>query len=303
MKLNDYFELFLARIFRALPLFLVSKIGGWLGARQGRRGIKANRLWVARMHNNLERLWEVTDPAERERRIIEHTRRVGRTYAEIPVLDRLVKAGKLEVQGLENLEHLSKPFIIISAHLSNWELMGRVTEIIGGRFCDVYLPLSGAHAQLVHEARMKWRYEGGEAGELIPAGPGALRAVTKAITSGSNVLLFIDEEKDGFIRAPSLSRDIPYTGNRWFAARLAVRHQLDVLPIYIESCGKGSYRAVIEPKLIASGKGDTNSQARALADLMDARLDNWVRKSPDDWYWLPLLELTCPLKGSQVSSG
>jgi Kdo2-lipid IVA lauroyltransferase/acyltransferase len=298
---NDYFELLLARIFRVLPLTLVAKIGSWLGARQGRRGIKAGRLWVARMHNNLERLWGVTDPLERERRIIEHARRVGRTYAEIPVLDRLVKAGKLEVQGLENLEHLSKPFIIISAHLSNWELMGRVTEIIGGHFCDVYLPLSGARAQLAYEARLKWRYENNKAGELIPAGPGALRAVTKAIVSGSNVLLFIDEEKDGFIRAPSLSREIPYMGNRWFAARLAVRHQLDVLPIYVESSGEGSYRAVIEPRLVAPGKGDTENQARALADLMDARLDDWVRKSPDDWYWLPLLDIPYPPKESQVS--
>lgn len=292
LSFKDRSELMLAGLFRYLPIRWVSEIGAWLGARQGRRAIAANRLWVGRMHVSLERLWGVTDPQERERRIIAHTRHVGRVYAEIPVLHRLVKSGRLEVVGAEHLENLSKPVIIASCHLGNWELMGRVPEMIGGRWCDIYLPLGeGVREKLAAKTRTGWRFEGGVGADYVPAGPSTLRQVSKAIARGSSLMIFIDEEKHGYVWAPSLGRRIPYEGNRWFAARLAIRYGLDILPVHIEPNGPARYRAVIEPKLSVPSDGMDDDKARALADRLDERLDTWIRQWPDHWYWLPLLEM------------
>lgn len=292
LSLKDRGELLLASVFRFLPIDWVSRIGAWLGARQGRRAIAARRLWVGRMHVSLERLWGVTDHHERERLIIEHTSHVGQVYAEVPILHRLVKAGRLEIVGAEHLKNLTKPVIIASAHVGNWELMGRVPEIIGGLWCDLSLPLgAGVRAQLANRSRAGWRFEGGAGADYVEAGPSALRHVSKAVAQGRSLVMFIDEEKYGYVWAPSLGRQTPYAGNRWFAARLAVRHGLDILPVHIEPNGPGRYRAVIEPKLVHPSEGDTDSKARFLADRLDERLDAWVRQWPGHWYWLPLLDL------------
>ena len=292
LSLKDRGELLLASVFRFLPLDWVSRIGAWLGTRQGRRAIAARRLWVGRMHVSLEQIWGVTNPREREQLIIEHTSHVGQVYAEVPILHRLVKAGRLEIVGSEHLENLTKPVIIASAHVGNWELMGRVPEIIGGLWCDLSLPLgAGVRAQLANRSRAGWRFEGGAGADYVEAGPSALRHVSKAVAQGRSLVMFIDEEKYGYVWAPSLGRQTPYAGNRWIAARLAVRHGLDILPVHIEPNGPGRYRAVIEPKLVHPSEGDTDSKARFLADRLDERLDAWVRQWPGHWYWLPLLDL------------
>lgn len=289
---KDLGELLLARLFRFLPIDWVSAIGAWMGRRRGRQAIVARRLWVGRMHVSLERLWGVTDPKERERLIIAHTSHVGRVFAEIPILHRMVRQGRLEIVGSEHLANLSKPVIIASAHLGNWEMMGRVPEIIGGLWCDLALPLGGGvRERLVYRSRSQWRFEGGAGADYVQAGPAALRHISKAVAQGRSLVMFIDEEKYEYVWAPSLGREIPYVGNRWFTARLAVRYGLDVLPVHIEPNGPGRYRAVIEPKLVPLQAGTDDDKARSLADMLDARVDAWVRQWPDYWYWLPLLDL------------
>lgn len=293
---QNIIESLLVRIFQYMPLTWVSKLGGWLGARHARKGILAQRLWVGRMHANLEKLWHMADPVQREQSIIAQKRHTGQVYAEIAVLPRLVQAGRLTVSGLEHIAGLSQPVIIVSAHLGNWELIGRVAELLERRVCDIYLPLGdGLRAKIAHQTRMAWRFEGGVGADLIPATPHALRQVSKSIANGSNVLLFIDEEKEGYVYAPSLGRTIPYAGNRWFAARLAVKHSMPILPVHIEPNGLGAYRAVIEPLLMPPSNGDADSRAKSLADEMDGQLERWVRKWPEHWYWLPLLDLDKPL--------
>lgn len=291
-KLKDLSEIVLAKVMRHLPITWAARLGGYLGARQGRKGIAAGRVWVRRLHNNLEALCGITDPQERERRIVEHTRRVGQVYAEIPIQDRIAAEGRLEIVGEENLRNLTKPVIIATCHLANWELIGRIPQLIGGSWLDIFLPLDNdVRARVAHEARQRWIVKGVIEGELIGASPSSLLHINRAIAKGSNLILFIDEEKNGYVWAPSLGRQIPYAGNRWFAARLAVRHNIDILPVYIEPAGLGSYRAIIEPRITAPSEGDAESKARSLADTLDQRLDSWVRKWPEHWYWLPLLDL------------
>lgn len=284
----EYLELGLSVLMRHLPVTWVSAIGAWFGARYGRRGIAAGRKWVKRLHGNIERFGGVADPAERERRIVDYTRRVGSIYAEFTVLQRLVEEGRVEVVGVEHLQGLSRPAILASAHLANWELVGHVLTLLEGAGSVLYdPPANPIRHRLAVEARLAWRR--GRDGELVPASPGAMRHLTRAIAQGRNLLMYVDEERDGYIRAPSLGREIPYAGNRWLTARLAARYQADVVPVHVEHLGQARYRVVIEPKLIP-GEGDAETRARSLADQMERHLDTWIRAHPEHWYWLPWFE-------------
>jgi len=290
MSLSDAKDLLLARLFTVLPLNWVAKIGTYLGERHARRGIRANRKWVQRLHQHFEQLWGVQDAAERERFIIEHQGRMGRVLAQIPVLHRLVRANRLTLSGTEHLAQLNGPVLIVTAHLSQWELIGRVAELIGGQMCDIYLPQPGAREQITQKARMGWRFANGAPAKLIPAGTHTMREVARAVDAGSHLILFIDEEAAGEVRAPRLGREPLYAGNRWFAARLAIKHQMTVLPVHFETTEQGDYRAVIEPPLPLPSEGSASEKARQLADTLDEKLEQWVLQAPYDWYWLPLLE-------------
>ncbi len=292
----EYLEFWLATVMRHLPVAWVSTIGGFLGARVGRRGIARGRLWVDRLHRNFERYCGVSDPGERERRIIEYTRSAGRVYAEFTVLQRIVSEGRVEIIGLEHLEHLSRPAILACCHLANWELAGYVLSLLEGRVCALYAPPENPmHNRLAFLARNDWPRN--RKPELVSAAsPHAMRQINRAMASGSNLLMYVDEERDEFIWAPSLGRELPYAGNRWLTARLAVRHKSDIVPVHVEVLGPARYRVVIEPKL-DPGSGSADTRSRTLADQMDRCFEKWIKAHPEHWHWLHLFEPDKPLPG------
>ena len=100
-SLQHRLEFLLARLLQQLPVTWTSQIGAWLGARKARDGLRKKRLWVARLQRNFERFEGITDPAERERRIIRHMADVGRVYAEFMVQQKMVRSGRVEIVNVE----------------------------------------------------------------------------------------------------------------------------------------------------------------------------------------------------------
>ncbi len=300
--LAEYSELWLSLVMRHLPVEWVSAIGGYLGARQGRKAIEKSRPWVDRLHRNFEHFSGVKNANERERCIVEYARQVGRTYAEITVLQRLVAEGRVEVIGLEHLENLSHPAIIASCHLANWELVGFIMTLLeGGTCCALYAPPNNpVHHRLAVQARTNWQelqkynlVSASSKAILVPASSKAIRQITKSIALGHNLLMYIDEERDGYICSPSLGRTTPKSGNHWLTAKLAVRYNIDIIPVHVEVTGNARYRVIIEPKL-TPGEGNEDIRTRTLADQMDRFLDRWIRARPEHWYWFSLYEQDKP---------
>jgi KDO2-lipid IV(A) lauroyltransferase len=288
---GEYLELGLAGIMRWMPASWASAIGAYLGARRGRRGIAAKRLWVDRLGRNLERLQPEPDPRKRAQRIVSYTSRIGRQLAEYMVLHKIVREGRLEVVGSEHLQGLSRPVIVASCHLANWELVGHLGTLLDTPAVAVYDPPENPiWHRLANSARLRWRPDY----QVVPASPHAMRQICKALASGCGLLMYVDEVKDGYLWAPSLGRRIPYTGNRWLTARLAVRYRADILPVHVERVGAARFRLVIAPKLVALGS-DEDERARSLADQMDGLLNSWIGSQPDHWYGLWEFDLDQPL--------
>jgi lauroyl/myristoyl acyltransferase len=287
----QYRELWLTRLMRHLPVTWVSAIGGYLGARYGRELIAERHAWVAQLSRNFEFFLGITDPDEQLRHVIAYTRRFGRIYAEYTALQRLVAQGRVEVVGREHLAGVSRPSIVVGCHLSNWELAGYVLLMLEGDACALYLRQDNPVRELVAaQARRSW-HDSTRNLELVPASPRAMwqpramRQLVRALNSGRNMLIYIDEPRSDYVWAPSLGRKLPEAGNRWLTARLAVRHQLDILPVHVETLGVARYRIVISPRL-SPGKGDEAACIRALADEMDRWLETWIRPDLENWYSL-----------------
>ena len=284
-------ELWASRLMTFLPTDWTMAIGAFMGERAALQAIREKKDWVKNLHNNFEKLQGITDPIEREQKIIQWTRRVGSVHAGYPILQRMVTEDRLELVGQENLQNLTKPVIFVSCHLSNWEFIGDVLTRLSRSSCALYAPLENPVYQ--HFA-IKVRQDWGTKIELVEASPQAMFQLIRALTKDKNLLFFIDEEKEGYVWGPSLGRKLSYAGNRWLAARLAVRYQVDIIPLYGSQIANARYRVVIEPKL-EQGSGDAENQARFFADQIDQRCDRWVREHLEQWYWLSALDLNKPL--------
>jgi KDO2-lipid IV(A) lauroyltransferase len=289
--LGEYQELWAAALLARLPVSWTSAIGAYLGARRGRRGIAAKRLWVDRLHRNLDRLCRQTDRTERERRLVAYTSRIGRLYAEYTVLQKIVREGRLEVVGLAHLQGLSRPAIFASCHLANWELVGHVLTLLDAPAFALYDPPQNTiRHRLATQARLGWRSDF----QVVPTSTHAMRQLCKALANGCNLLMYVDEVKDGYLWAPSLGRRIPYSGNRWLTARLAIRYQADVLPVHVERIEGARFRILISPKLVAVG-GNDDERVRSLADQLDQVLNTWIQSQPEHWHGLWEFDLDKPL--------
>lgn len=280
---KQFIEFSLARILQRLPIDLTSDMGAFFGRIEARRAIKNNRLWIGRLHSNFEKLQKIEKFSEREHLIFKHLSAIGRTYAEFMSQQKIINQGRLEIFGQEYLEKIDQQTIIVSCHLSNWELMGHIVSQLRRPISGIYLPPGNpVHNYLAVEARLQWPVEH----DYFPVAVNAVRRLNQLLSKGSNLLLFIDEERDGYVSAPSLGREIPYAGNRWLAAKLAVKHNIRILPAFIECVGKGRYRAIIEPLIDMPTGSDKNENARIVADKLDERLNSWIIPRLADWYWL-----------------
>lgn len=274
----------LARLLAFLPIDWTSDIGAFLGARTAKKGMIAQRQWIERLHVNLGEHFNISDKGECEKKLIEFMSRVGRVYAEFMVQQKIVRQGRLDVVGEEILADIDRPVIIASCHITNWELVGHVAAKLKRPVCVIYLPpTSPVEHHLAREARRRWPAQF----EQVPTSSATMRQVNKAIARGSNVLIFIDEEKDGYVAAPSLGRQIPYAGNRWYASRLAVKHNMEILPVHIEPRGKATYQAIVSPLIRPADTGTNDQKARQLADALNDYLNECVGRLLEHWYWLP----------------
>lgn len=281
-------ELWASRLMTFLPTDWTTAIGAFMGERAALQAIREEKDWVKNLHNNFAKLRGITDPVEREQKIIQWTRRVGRLHSEFTILHQLVVEGRVEILGQENLSGLTSPVIFVSCHLGNWELTGQVVTSLQNCTYALYAsPENPVYENIAAKARRGWKSKL----TMVAASSCAIFQLNRALSQGNNLLLFIDEEKDGYIWGPSLGRKLPYAGNRWLAARLAVRHQVDIVPLYVEQVGNSRYRIVIEP-VLKQVDGDPQSRTKNLADQLDQRLNDWIATRLDQWYWFSDLDLT-----------
>lgn len=286
-------ELILAWLMKFLPVNITSKIGAILGRMEVLRAVKKDRKWVARFYNNLEQLHAVSDEKDKKKRLIEFGEEFGRLYAETTILQKIDKLNRIKIEGLENLQNRTRPTIFIAPHISNWEIILKVFTQLDNPTCVLYEPReSTQRMKIVNSARLNW----GENVQLVSTDkPMAMKELQSKLNENFNLFILPDEEKGGMVFTPSLGRKIPYSGNRWMLSRLAVKFSADVIPIHVERIKPTHFVIYIDKKIqysnIDNQMADKVVKARLIADEIDLRFNQLVRKSPHLWYWLPYLDL------------
>ncbi len=282
-------ELLLAKILKYLPVSWTSGIGAILGEQDVLKEADQKLPWVETFYQSIEQLKGVTDPSEKRNLLIEFGRQVGRVYAEFTIIQKMDRKGLINIVGRENLKNRTRPSIFVLPHLANWEVATKLTTIFDNPTCILYEPRESEQKMAIaNQARLDW---GDQVSLLSSADPLVMKKIINLIKNKINICILPDEEKSGSVNTPSLGRDLPYAGNRWMVSKLAAKHSLDVIPLYVERVESCKFIIHLDEKISPNKAIGYNENAKAIADKIDDLFNKWVLQCPEHWFWMPYLNL------------
>ncbi len=184
-----------------------------------------------------------------------------------------------------------KGIIGISAHLGNWEVGLAANWLSGLPFCAVYKKIKNRGVN-----RYVLEKRGFTGFELIQT-HGAFREVREYLAKGYVAGLLIDQNVllrkgvfvDFFGRPACTNKSV---------ARLALDTGAPVVPIFVY---RESGRFVIEclPEVPVVRTGDRNRDIRENTQRFTKTVEDFVRKYPDQWFWLHNRWRTRPVSESK----
>jgi KDO2-lipid IV(A) lauroyltransferase len=277
----------LAAISRRLSWPAARSFGAALGSLVGLIGVRRR---VAR--ENLALAFPEKSPREREAILAAHYRELGRVFLEYARLPELARAPEGEVLAvIRGREHLlaardsGRGAILMSGHFGNIELMAAALA----RIHPVDVVVRGQSNRDVDRLLDDLRRAAGVGTVQADAG---VRQVYAALRAGRWVAMLADQD------ARRQGVFVPFFGRPASTpvgpARLALALGLPILMGFCLRRPDGRFELEVEPPLW----GDPSLGEAAATDLTArhvARLEAWVRRRPESWFWLHRRWKTAPL--------
>jgi KDO2-lipid IV(A) lauroyltransferase len=208
---------------------------------------------------------------------------LGRTIAELCVLDRLWPEGRIGVEGAGRIAEVrasGRPLILAGLHVGNWEAVHAGLTGLGVPLACFYQRLpSRFEMALADRARRRTPVR-----MLDPVPASAVQARRLLALRQSAVLMFIDEYVGGRVHAPSLGRVPRAEGNIHRLARLAALTGAAVLPVHALRLGRAArFRLVVGAELDLRREPRDAAALAADQAALDAAAEAVVRAHPEQW--------------------
>jgi KDO2-lipid IV(A) lauroyltransferase len=212
---------------------------------------------------------------------------LGRTVAELPHVPTLrpTESGPgwelRDAGGVLPLLAAGGPAVLIGGHLANWEIWSRVASQQGIALAPFYRPVRNPYIdRLLHDLRQQTRDRPGPA---FAKGAEGARAALAYLRAGGVVGLLVDQKMNDGIEArlfgmPAMTASA--------AAAFALRFRCPLIPANAERLGPARFRVVWDPPLPLPDTGQRMADIAVLTQLINDRLETWIRARPAEWLWL-----------------
>jgi KDO2-lipid IV(A) lauroyltransferase len=265
-------------VVRLLPLDLASDFGanllGWLGPK-----IRPNRTVV----RNLRIAFPEKSDADVAGLAKAHWRSFGRFFVEFPMIDRIMRdPARVEIVHRERLVAVAeggKPAVLISGHLSNFEMMAATVMQAGVRCHVSYRAMNNPHFER-RIRRNRARY-----GVTLLAAKGAdgSREMLRALGRGDAVGILADQKFNAGVLAPLFGVDAyTATGPVVFALRFGV----PMLPVSVQRLSKARFRVIVHEPIVLENTGHRTADIEAGVRRMNGFLEERIRARPAEWFWV-----------------
>ncbi len=266
----------------ALPLPAASATASWIARAVG------SRLPISeRAKDNLGRALSELASREVDDIVGEMWENLGRLVGEMAHLDNFHIAehagvpGAIEVVGTEHIENAIRsksPVIFFSGHIGNWELTALTASLLGGNVHVVYRAANNPLVdQLIRELRHKL------VPSTIPKGASGARKIMKLLKDGHCVGMLVDQKMNDGIAVPFFGRKAMTAPA---LAQLAYRFDASIIPTRCERLAGSRFRVTFDPPMELPRSDDRVADVLALMSQVNALLECWIRKRPNQWLWL-----------------
>jgi KDO2-lipid IV(A) lauroyltransferase len=253
------------------------------------RGARLGRFWHAldRRHRRLAagniRLALGLDPASAARIARASFENIGRTLAEFALaagrIDELL--ARVELDGADRLHTAlaaGRGVFIVSGHCGNWELLG-------ARLAREVPLTSIARAManpFVDETVAGLRRA---AGVRTVDSRAAAREVLRTLGRGEAVGVLLDQNASRGERVFVNFLGRPAATN-FGLAMLALKSGAPVLPAFSARGAGGRHRAWIGEPIEPASAGERGTRIGVATARYTAAIESWIRRHPDQWFWV-----------------
>jgi len=183
----------------------------------------------------------------------------------------------LRVEGWEEMHRLragGRAILVLTGHCGNWELMGPASASHG-------LHLAGLARQqddpTLDRVMIRVRERFGHS-TIARGTTGSARELLRVLRGNGALMMLIDQD------TKVEGTWVPFFGRPAFtplgAAQLALRHDLAVVPAFVERQADGTHVVSFQPAL------DLPPDPVAATALMTTTIEEQIRRCPEQWVWM-----------------
>jgi KDO2-lipid IV(A) lauroyltransferase len=276
-RLQAYAARFGIAMLGALPLDAASTVGGWLARKIGPLS-GAHKTAV----ENLRRAMPEKTEVERQKIITAMWDNIGRTTAEYPHLDQLVKdLARAEIIDPENWgDRLAQDGIgalLIGMHYGNWEL-----SILPGfrKGLHQYVVYRAPNNPFVDEMLKKLRAPLWQ--NYLSKGLEGARQAVKLLKQGAHIGMLVDQKLDEGIPVRFFGRDAMTTTA---PASLARRLNIPIVTARVVRLQGARFRIFVDAVDVAK-TADREADVIVTTKQISGMFENWIRENPEQWFWV-----------------
>jgi KDO2-lipid IV(A) lauroyltransferase len=233
---------------------------------------------------NLERTPDVCPPDQVPKFIRRVYKHLGLSLVEILMTPRMLACGKIrevtKFSGFERIDRAleaGKGVILVIGHQGNWELCGIAMNLLDYPLNSLARPIENPWID-----RYLNRFRTSTGQEIISK-YGAMGSMVKTLKSNGMLVIQVDQDArssgvlvDFFGRPASTQRS---------AALLALKYGSPVIPVDVHREG-GRIHAILGDPIDPDSVRNDPDPVRKLTQLYTTALEGYVRKHPEQWFWV-----------------
>ena len=266
----------LAKMSQLLPIDTASRlgntVGSWIGPMlKGKTAIFRDNMAIA---------FPELSAAELDHLVKRAWGRSGRILAEYPHLATILREDDRLIidirEPIETYTNPARPCVMVSAHQSNWEVVGSAMAKMGIPNVSLYSPPTNPLLdRMLLESRRALNCE------LLPRENSA-RRLMQAMKQGQTAGMVVDRRVDDgkpirFFGHDKLSTIMP--------AKLALKFKCDLVPVQVERLQDAHYRITFHPPVRPRDTSVSETdQAIDMIQQVHYQFEDWIRQQPEDWF-------------------
>ena len=199
----------------------------------------------------------------------------GQTIGEMPHINKLIKLGNLQTEGLEKIKN--GPAILVGAHMGNWEFLLRVGDLAGRRAGYVFRPINNWILNKIQAYRNK-----DAKADFYRKGRLAAIGMAGKLKNGEVVGLTGDQLLREGIMVPFFGIKTP---TPQAAAVMALKWDVPIYMVRVERFKSIKFKMTVEDKIEIPKNLDKDKATYEITKSISKRIEEWITDKPEQWLW------------------